>query len=371
MSSLIRATNLGGFTALVTELGGDPGQLLRRCGIAPDAETDADTFLPFHRLVALLNTCAAELACPDFGLRLSQHQGIDAIGPVAVIARSSRTVVEGLGSIAQFLQVHSPALRLAVVPGPPDDVRFTYEITELTLPELRQAYELSMGNAAGILRLLGGADAGASCISFLHAPISPPERYAEVLGCEVLFEQVSCGFVLPATLAARPVDSADPETNRIATRYLQSLPLPTSATLAARVSELAHRLLPTGQCHADEIARQLGLHPRTLQRRLAEEGTSCQDLVDRERRDSAARYLADPRFELSQVAALLGYAEQSTLNRACRRWFAATPRAVRAAADAGRSATNAGRGATNDGRGATNDGRGARSEERATSLETA
>ena len=45
----------------------------------------------------------------------------------------------------------------------------------------------------------------------------------------------------------------------------------------------------------------------------------------------AARYLAEPMLHLSQVAGLLGYAEQSTLNRSCRRWFGMTPRQYRAA----------------------------------------
>jgi len=74
----------------------------------------------------------------------------------------------------------------------------------------------------------------------------------------------------------------------------------------------------------DELAEGLAVHPRTLQRRLAEEGVSCQGLIERERKNQAAEYIADPRLQLGQVASLLGYAEQSTLNRAFRRWFGTT-----------------------------------------------
>ena len=89
-------------------------------------------------------------------------------------------------------------------------------------------------------------------------------------------------------------------------------------------------MLPTGQCSAEVIADQLAMHPRTLQRRLAAEGVRCQDLIDRERRDQAARYLAEPGLYLSQITGLLGYSEQSALNRSCRRWFGKTPRKYRA-----------------------------------------
>jgi AraC-like DNA-binding protein len=80
----------------------------------------------------------------------------------------------------------------------------------------------------------------------------------------------------------------------------------------------------------EAIGEQLAMHQRTLQRRLATKRVRCQDLIERERRDQAARYLADRRLHLSQIAGLLGYAEQSTLNRSCRRWFGKTPRQYRA-----------------------------------------
>ena len=72
------------------------------------------------------------------------------------------------------------------------------------------------------------------------------------------------------------------------------------------------------------------MHPRTLQRRLATEGIRCQDVIDRERRAQAVQYLAVSELHLSQIAGLLGYTEQSALNRSCRRWFGKTPRQYRA-----------------------------------------
>ena len=134
----------------------------------------------------------------------------------------------------------------------------------------------------------------------------------------------------PATPPGDAIDNADPETRRIAAKYLEAHYLPSTATLSERVAELTRRLLPTGQCSAEAIADQLAMHPRTLQRRLATEGVRCQDLIERERRDQAARYLAEPGLHLSQITGLLGYSEQSALNRSCRRWFGKTPRQYRA-----------------------------------------
>ena len=331
MPTMIRASNMWGFGALVRELGADPARLQTRFGITPAAEHEEDAFIAFEPFVRMLEAAADELDCPDFGLRLAQWQGLDILGPIAVIARNAQTLQEGLGSIARFLYVHSPALKLSVEPGgSAADLKFTYEVTELSLDMLRQGYELSMANGVQMIRLLGGPDARPSAISFLHEQMGSNEAYAEALGCEVRFGQSWCGFELPLSLAGRTIDSADPQTRRIATKYLEANYLPHTASLAERVAELARRLLPTGHCTADAIADHLKVHTRTLQRRLAEEGVRCQDVIEKERRDQAARYLAEPGLQLHQIAGLLGYAEQSTLNRSCRRWFGKTPRQYRA-----------------------------------------
>jgi AraC-like DNA-binding protein len=338
MGNLIRATNLWGYGDLVRELGADPQPFLSRFHIPPGVENEEDAFVPYEAAARMLEASAADLGCPDFGLRLSRWQGLDILGPIAVIARNAQTLLDGLEAIARFLYVHSPALKLAVAPRTAEtDFQFSYEMTEPALPYPPQSYELSMANVVRIVRLLGGPEARPSAISFMHDQLASDAAYHEALGCPVRFSQTSCGFEVPRRLADRPIDSADPETRRIATKYLESHYLPSTAALSERVAELARRLLPTGQCSAEVISDQLAMHPRTLQRHLATEAVRCQDIIERERRDQAARYLAEPRLHLSQIAGLLGYSEQSALNRSCRRWFGKTPRQYRAGLPVSRS----------------------------------
>jgi AraC-like DNA-binding protein len=331
MDSLIRATNLWGYGDLIRELGGDPEPFLSRFHIPPGIDYQEDAFVSFEAFVRMLDASAAELGCPDFGLRLSRWQGLDVLGPIAVIARNAQTLLGGLESIARYLYVHSPALKLTVGSRTAEsDVKFTFEVTEPAIPYPLQGYELAMANGVRMIRLLGGPEARPRAVSFMHDQAGSDAAYSEALGCPVRFGQTWCGIELPRHLAGRRIDSADPETRRIATKYLDTYYLPSTATLSERVAELTRRLLPTGQCSVEAIGEQLAMHPRTLQRRLVTEGARCQDLVERERKDHAARYLADPRLHLSQIAGLLGYAEQSTLNRSCRRWFGMTPRQYRA-----------------------------------------
>jgi AraC-like DNA-binding protein len=331
MGSMIRATTLWGYGELVQELGGDPEMFIKRFRIPSGIENEEDSFISFDAYVRMLEASAEDLDCPDFGLRLSRWQGLDILGPIAVIARNAQMVLGGLEAIGRYLYVHSPALKLTLAQRTANTgLTFTYEIIEPGLPSVVQGQELSMAIVVRIIRLLAGQEARPSVIAFPHDQQSPDAVYREALGCPVRFGQTWCGFEISESLADRRIGSADPETRRIAAKYLESNYLPPTASLAERVAELTRRLLPTGQCSVDAIANQLAMHPRSLQRRLVSEGVRCQDLIDRERRILAATYLAEPGLHLSQVAGLLGYAEQSTLNRSCRRWFAKSPRQYRA-----------------------------------------
>lgn len=89
------------------------------------------------------------------------------------------------------------------------------------------------------------------------------------------------------------------------------------------------QLLPIGAVGLPDIARHIGLHPKALQRRLAAENTTYAELVDQTRRDTAQRLLLDTALSLDQLCRQLGYAEQSVLTRACKRWFNTTPTAYR------------------------------------------
>jgi Arabinose-binding domain of AraC transcription regulator, N-term len=216
--------------------------------------------LSFDAFIRMLEASADDLQCPDFGLRLSSRQGLHILGPLAVIARNAQTVLSGVEAIGRYLYIHSPALELTER-RTERGIEFAYDMTEPSVLYPLQGYELSMGISVRILRLLGGPEARFRAISFMHEQRGSDTAYRDALDCPVRFGQTWCGFELPTHLAERRIENADPETRRIATKYLEATYLPGTAPLSARVAELARRLLPTGQCSADAIADELAMHP--------------------------------------------------------------------------------------------------------------
>lgn len=100
-------------------------------------------------------------------------------------------------------------------------------------------------------------------------------------------------------------------------------------SLAKRMRNQISQSLSEGVPRLGEVAERLNLSPRTLQRRLSEQRLSFQDLVDETRRELAERLLKKTDYALSEVAFLTGFSEQSSFNRAFKRWAGQTPRSYR------------------------------------------
>lgn len=104
--------------------------------------------------------------------------------------------------------------------------------------------------------------------------------------------------------------------------------MPQPDDILRRVRAHIARGLAQGELGLARAAGLLGFGRRTLERRLAEHGTSYSELVDEVRREQAQRLLAQGRA-IDDIVLLLGYSERSAFHRACLRWFGKTPASLR------------------------------------------
>jgi AraC-like DNA-binding protein len=91
------------------------------------------------------------------------------------------------------------------------------------------------------------------------------------------------------------------------------------------IKQSISRKLGHGEVTLETIAHENATTVRTLQARLAAEGTSFEDLLQITRRQLAEEYLRDTDLPLSEIALLLGFSELSAFSRACHRWFDEPP----------------------------------------------
>ena len=131
-------------------------------------------------------------------------------------------------------------------------------------------------------------------------------------------------LVMSAEFLERRMPLAEPGLRELLERRADAMlaRLPQSGGYAEQVLALADGELRTTS--AEHISARLGVSERTLHRRLAAEGTSYRELIERVRKAAALRFLDQPR-SLEEVADLLGYASTQSFQRAFRRWMGTSP----------------------------------------------
>jgi AraC-like DNA-binding protein len=193
-----------------------------------------------------------------------------------------------------------------------------------------QTVEMCCLLAVKALRMLSGQAGNDWLVIFTHQPGIDTACYRAVFDCDVNFGQPGNGVLFPRELLEHPIDGRNPRICAEAERFVAHLIRRNPLDLACQIEELIARQLAGGACSLADIAGQLAMHERTLQRRLDEQHVRFADILDRVRRKQAREFLSQPALPLPEVASLLGYSEQRSLSRACQRWFGTTPAALRA-----------------------------------------
>lgn len=329
--SVIRSAGLRGFRATVAELGGDAEGFATACGL-PLAALDADDLLVPDRAVAsILELAAVELQCPDLGLRIAARQDLEMLGPLALAIRNSPTLADVLECTSRYLFLHARSLSLTLEPDPYGDrsvIALRYG-TQPGLPTPVQGTDLGLAFVHHTIQRLVDDHYGLRSVELPYRPRAPIAAYERYFGAPVRVDRRAALLRIPGALATRQLSGGNEDLHRIAIAFLAQQSGGVEISIVPKVRAVVQQLLGTTPPEIGAVAQLLTIHPRTLQRRLAAEGTSFALILDHVRRDAARRYLTTTDMPFSQIAALLGFSEQATFTRCCRRWWASTPTMVR------------------------------------------
>lgn len=329
--SVIRSAGLRGFRATVAELGGNAEEYAAAVGL-PAAALDADDLLVSDQAVAAVLELAAHcLACPDLGLRIAHRQDFDMLGPLALAIRNSPTLADALECSSRYLFVHARSLSLTLADDPYGDrgvIALRYGGPP-DLPAPVQGTDLGLGFVHRAIQRLAEERYGLRSVELPYHPPAPLSAYEEFFGAPVRVGRPAAILRVPSALADRPLSGVDQNLHRLAMAFLAEQAADGGASIVPRVRAALRQLLGTTPPEIGSVARLFTMHPRTLQRRLAAEDTTFAALLDDVRRDEARRYLTTTDMPMGQIASLLGFAEQATFTRSCRRWWGCTPTALR------------------------------------------
>jgi AraC-like DNA-binding protein len=299
--------------------------VLRAHGFTLLTASEPEHHVSYADFIGLLEHCASELNCPDFGLRLGRVQDLQVLGPIAIVMRHSATVAEAIRSVARYLSFHTPGSMVELIDLADEPPGFTLEMVQPGLRRARQINELGMFLGQRTLELLLGEGYRALAVQFVTDAPSDDTTLRRIFGPRLEFGMPVNRFTLRHAELRRPVRDADATVRRLIASHIELARHDPGVPLVERVSRAIRTLLPSGRCSLPAVSDQLGFAPRSLQRELHQRGASFQALKETQQRLLAELLLENQRLPLLRVATLSGFADQSTFNRTFARWCGESP----------------------------------------------
>ncbi|WP_395608659.1 AraC family transcriptional regulator ligand-binding domain-containing protein [Pseudomonas sp. B22129] len=266
---------------------------------------------------------------PAAGVLLVTQLESTTLPPSSFAAFIARDFRDGLQRLARFKQLCTP-----------ERVRLTEEgnTCTVTLDWLRtpQPSPTLLIDAAFVTFVeLGRRGAGVHIAPHsveLARPKNGNSALADFFGCPIRFGAERNALVFKGADLDRPFPGHNPELLEILNPALVAALAEATAptTVSHQVKNALKRILASGRPEMVEVAREMGMSERTLQRRITEEGTSFRQLMLETRQEVVRHLLAEPSIEIDEIACLLGYEDTNSFYRAFRSWEGTTPARWRA-----------------------------------------
>ena len=316
-------TNIRRYVAFMRQRGFDAGAVLQGSGISAAYLDDEACLVDVEQCQKVVDNMVRLTGRSGLGLEFGSASQIPELGIIGHALMSSRTMrqlvmiwIEYSSSLVGSL------LRPRLEELDPDGV-WTLSIPKSEMPGsiFRFCVEEFFATGLQIGSLVAGRPIVAKAAEVSYARPPHGDLYEAALGCPVTFGAAQTCITIASPHLGQPLRNNDDLFREICVRHCQQI-LRQIASRSPMVARLRGTFLqqPGSLPGMAEAARRLGLSPRTLRRRLEDEGTSYNELIDQFRRELALEYLRTGHMAPKEVAYLLGFSSPSTFRRAFKVW---------------------------------------------------
>lgn len=261
---------------------------------------------------------------PALGLKLGSNVQVELANPLSITALSARSFYDALTKMARYKRLFCS-----------EDIKITeqnegWAIEAVWIATREPAPTLLIDSMFASFIDLGRHGTGRHLyprrVLFRREP-QHQAMYEAHFHCPVEFEAGCDRVIYSREVMEQPFKTYNPDLLAMLEPQLE-LALRDQTrpqSLLEQVKTLLQSRLAGQSPAVQEIAHELNMSARTLQRRLAAEGAGFQQLLDAARREMARHYLAVSSLDLNEIAYLLGYEEASSFHRAFHHWEGTSP----------------------------------------------
>jgi AraC-like DNA-binding protein len=323
----IRAFALIPLVGSIDQRGGKADILLAQHGLLRSHLDDPYARIPLARYIAFFEQAALALGDPIMGIRIGFGMVPADLGPLGLLFSVAPTLSSAFARLAEHLQSLQGATQAGLRQDRYASV-WSYRIAEASIWPRIQDAEYTIATACQMIRLAIGRHWNPLEIHFEH---DEPERRTSLethFRAPVLFSQPANRIVMPTVDANRRIQTENRSLTFVLERHVADMLTEEqgTSTLGTRIRRLITLYLGRERITVGRVAKDLGMSARTLQRGLADEGTSLRLLLRDYRRSMAELRIASGGTSNNQIADALGYADGTVLWRAFKGWTGSSPR---------------------------------------------
>ncbi len=334
-NSSARSVSAGLASALVKfaqSRGADRATLLAAAGLGEDDFNDHDARIAFDRYIALTRAAADRTDDPGFALHFGEAIELGEISIVGLIGAASRSMVEALTQLNRYgrLVIEAylgPGQRFSNVVDADGIWMTDHREGPNAFPELTEATFARM--ICGVRRF--APQLLVHAVEMTHP--SPPHgaEVERVLGAPVRFSAARNAYRIDEHWLTLELNLHPRFVFGVFSKYADALltDLEAADRVRGRIEALILPIIHTGEATVARIASEIGMSRQTLYRRLKEEGTNFESVLDALRHRLALDYLGSRKLSANQTAYLLGFSDPAAFSRAFKRWTGTSPGTLR------------------------------------------
>jgi len=316
------------FTNFLADAGAPVERGLRRANLPVFALEDVNNFIPSHRFWSFLVDMAFSQDIPELGFHVGQKCGANSVDPhLADLLHRSPTLYQGLLRASALINRTISHCQVDILQPARSQYAYFYHSPscEARNPAIEQIGWFGLLTLIGMVREFIGPHWLPSEIGVMVDHRPPRFIREQLAGSRIQLAQPYSYIALNKTMLSLPPLDNEAATPGYPTSHYEEL----SRDFAGSLKQLLHSYVEQRDLNIEVAAGLCDLSKRSLQRKLAAQGTRYSRVLDEARFDVAKQMLQDRDKSVTDTSHLLGYTDPTNFSRAFRRIAGISPQAYR------------------------------------------
>lgn len=321
--------------AYTSKVGISTDELLKKANVDRSFLSSPENKLPLEDYYAIMDAAIDITDDPFFGLHMGESADIGDLSVVGYIMASCRNVGEAFEKAGKYFGIIGSVLNLYwKVEG--DSAKFIYDM-RAHFPNkcIKHCVDTGLSNFYNMIKSIARDPVEIKEVWVKAERPEDTSEYQRIFNCPILFKKDIAALVFPPNVPNIPLRHPNPALLGLLEHHANSF--------LSKIDEDDHYsrkigLFLFGQIQGnnptiEDVAKDLGMSVRVLQKKLKEEGVTFSEIATNVRQELAKSYLAEKRYSIDDITYLLGFSEPSVFRRAFKTWTGLTPGQYRSSSE--------------------------------------